>query len=182
MASKWFIFMLAFVLLVTRMVSSAGDVENIETENNDHRHHEHAKAPASAPVYTPLHAPAKAPIHHQHHEHATAPAHAPLPHHHHHHKHVTAPAHAPLPHHHHEHAPVHTPLHAPAKAPAASTQIPPPHGCVAQCASYCKPVSPKRPCMKKCTLCCAKCKCVPGSTKCHNWNSVEIHGHLVKCP
>ncbi|CAA2994614.1 Hypothetical predicted protein [Olea europaea subsp. europaea] len=124
--------------------------------------HSHAGVPAHAPVKAPVPSPKKAPVH--------APAHAPTNHH-----HVPPPKKAPIqtpekPH-------VHPPLEAP------STPVAPIHGCVAMCEEYCKPVSPKRPCMRVCTACCAKYKCVPvGSKKCTNWGRVMIHGEMVKCP
>ncbi|KAK6128342.1 hypothetical protein DH2020_037916 [Rehmannia glutinosa] len=148
MAIKSALFLLAFILLVTRMGSSVEDVDNIETEH--HHHHSHVNAPAKAPVHAPTKAPAYGP--------KKAPARAPV--------HAQAKS------------PVHSEPNAPAYAPVSF-----PHGCVAKCASYCKPVSPKRPCMKTCTACCAKCKCVPsGIHKCTNWDQVMIRGHMVNCP
>ncbi|KAL2532172.1 Uncharacterized protein Adt_05523 [Abeliophyllum distichum] len=122
------------------------------------------KAPVHAPAHAPVPAPKKAPVH--------APAHAPVP------APKKAPVHAPIP------APKKAPVHALAHAPKKHHVHvhPPKKGCVPKCEEYCKPVSPKRPCMKACTACCAKCKCVPGSEKCPNWDRVMIHGAMVKCP
>ncbi|PIN05789.1 hypothetical protein CDL12_21668 [Handroanthus impetiginosus] len=104
---------------------------------------------------------------HHHHHYAKAPTKAP----------VHAPAKAPF------HAPKKAIAHAPAQPPVhAYSPVSPPHGCVAMCASYCKAISPKRPCMRTCTACCSKSKCVPGFMKCNNWDEVTIHGYLVKCP
>ncbi|KAL7094816.1 hypothetical protein ACP275_11G128200 [Erythranthe tilingii] len=101
---------------------------------------------------------------------------------HHHHHHAKAPVHAPskAP----NKAPLHAPIPPPPKARHAYPPASPPHGCVGMCASYCKLVSPKRHCMKTCTVCCDKCKCVPvpGFKKCTNWDKVMIHGYIVKCP
>ncbi|KAL8038669.1 hypothetical protein ABFX02_11G123000 [Erythranthe guttata] len=100
----------------------------------------------------------------------------------HHHHHAKAPVHAPskAP----KKAPLHAPIPPPPKARHAYPPASPPHGCVGMCASYCKLVSPKRHCMKTCTACCDKCKCVPvpGFKKCSNWDKVMIHGYIVKCP
>ncbi|KAL3833213.1 hypothetical protein ACJIZ3_007949 [Penstemon smallii] len=54
--------------------------------------------------------------------------------------------------------------------------------CVEMCAEYCKPTTPKRPCMKTCAACCAKNKCVPKLMKCHDWDKVMFQGKMVNCP
>ncbi|KAK2971218.1 hypothetical protein RJ640_029896 [Escallonia rubra] len=156
--------LLACVLLVTTMVSSIEEEVDVEQYP--------AKSPVKAPAHAPekhfVHPPVKAPVHPP----VKAPVHAP----------VKAPAHAPVkaPVHPPVKAPVHppvkAPVHAPAKPPVAT--LPP----VANNHGYCKTHHPKRSCMRECTACCAKCKCVPGSKKCTNWDHVTIHGAIVKCP
>ncbi|KAL2552403.1 Uncharacterized protein Fot_06022 [Forsythia ovata] len=140
------------------------------------------KAPVHSPAHAPIPAPKKAPVHAPAHVPIPAPKKAP----------VHAPAHAPAKHHVHAHPPKKAHVHAPAKPPIhPPSKAPTPPispislthaGCVPKCEEYCKPVSPKRPCMKVCTACCAKYKCVPGSKKCPNWDRVMIHGAMVKCP
>ncbi|XP_073149086.1 uncharacterized protein [Henckelia pumila] len=140
MAIKSALFLLAFVLLATRMASSLVEVDAIETEHHDDHHHNHSKAPAHAPTKAPAHAPKKAPT------------------------------------------------HSPKKAPTHPPVFPPPHFCVTKCEAHCKGLRPIERCVKTCTACCAKFKCVPDSDNigskhyCKNWDGVVIHGKQVKCP
>lgn len=59
-------------------------------------------------------------------------------------------------------------------------------GCVPMCEEYCKKDYRHkiRPCVKTCTACCDKSKCVPQpKKKCSNWDHVKMDdGKLIKCP
>ncbi|KAL8528256.1 hypothetical protein ACS0TY_005892 [Phlomoides rotata] len=154
MASKSILIFVALFVLITKMESSVEFelVEDVESTENYHHHHHH-HIYAKAPLLAPANAPTHAPKKSRIHAPAKAPVHAPR----------TGPL-----------------VSVPVKSPAPVS--PPPRGCVAMCESYCRPISPKRACMRTCTSCCAKFKCVPGFTKCSNWSKVAIHGYLVKCP
>ncbi|XP_075510732.1 uncharacterized protein LOC142546739 [Primulina tabacum] len=142
MAINSTLFLLAFVLLATRLASSLEDREAIENEHHRDLDHDHrySKAPAKEPAHAPAKAPARAPT--------KAPAHPP----------VKAPMHPPVFHH--------------------------THVCVEKCKTHCKGMGQRKGCMKTCTACCAKFKCVPDGSKlyCKNWDGVVIRGKIVKCP
>uniref|UniRef100_A0A7N2KZ10 Uncharacterized protein n=1 Tax=Quercus lobata TaxID=97700 RepID=A0A7N2KZ10_QUELO len=142
-----------------------------------------AKAPAHAPPsHAPTHAPPayapKSPTYY----HAPPPkAHAPVPSPSHAPSHHAPPAKAPA-HASPSHAPAHAPkpppyYHAPppkAHAPVPSVHEPPTYApspsvkskedCTPLCFQRCRLAKSKRMCMRACTACCARCKCVPPGT------------------
>ncbi|KAL8545849.1 hypothetical protein ACS0TY_005825 [Phlomoides rotata] len=92
-------------------------------------------------------------------------------------------------------APMYPPMDAPIYAPFGSpdvgwsdapTSSPLPYGfgtaCVAMCSVHCHPIYPRRRCMRTCTACCAKSRCVPEFSPCCAWDTITVRGYNVQCP
>ncbi|GAV74820.1 GASA domain-containing protein [Cephalotus follicularis] len=60
--------------------------------------------------------------------------------------------------------------------------------CVDYCRPICDPYRRRRPCMRVCTKCCEKGKCVPPGEDgakvkyCKIWDTVTLHDVVYKCP